>query len=125
MTETGDRRPLASRNTRWAQAIARRLAAMSITPNQISQASMAAAALAGVAFWMTSETQDGLRALLFLGSSRTGPPRAQKKHNTNPAHALESGGVWPDSLYFTTTAADLMTSSDRVTHCLAAAPGFT
>jgi phosphatidylglycerophosphate synthase len=69
MTETGDRRPLASRNTRWAQAIARRLAAMSITPNQISQASMAAAALAGVAFWLTSETQDGLRALLFIAAA--------------------------------------------------------
>lgn len=69
MTETGDRRPLASRNTRWAQAIARRLAAMSITPNQISQASMAAAALAGVAFWLTSEAQDGLRALLFIAAA--------------------------------------------------------
>lgn len=66
MTETGDRRPLASRNTRWAQAIARRLAAMAITPNQISQASMAAAAMAGLAFFLTSETQDGLRSLLFI-----------------------------------------------------------
>lgn len=69
MTETGDRRPLASRNTRWAQAIARRLAAMAITPNQISQASMAAAALAGLAFWLTSETQDGLRSLLFIAAA--------------------------------------------------------
>ncbi|WP_457582999.1 CDP-alcohol phosphatidyltransferase family protein [Ensifer canadensis] len=69
MTETGDRRPLASRNTRWAQAIARRLAAMSITPNQISQASMAAAALAGLAFWLTSETLDGLRSLLFIAAA--------------------------------------------------------
>lgn len=69
MTETGDRRPLASRNTRWAQAIARRLADMAITPNQISQASMAAAALAGLAFWLTSETQDGLRSLLFVAAA--------------------------------------------------------
>lgn len=69
MKETSDRRPLASRNTRWAQAIARRLASMAITPNQISQASMAAAALAGLAFWLTSETQDGLRALLFIAAA--------------------------------------------------------
>jgi len=52
MTENaGDRRPLASRNTRWAQGIARWLAQRSVTPNQISQASMVAAALAGGAFW--------------------------------------------------------------------------
>jgi phosphatidylglycerophosphate synthase len=69
MENTGDRRPLASRNTRWAQTIARRLAAMAITPNQISQASMAAAALAGLAFWLTSETQDGLRSLLFIAAA--------------------------------------------------------
>jgi phosphatidylglycerophosphate synthase len=69
MTDTGDRRPLASRNTRWAQTIARRLAAMAITPNQISQASMAAAAMAGLAFWLTSETQDGLRSLLFIAAA--------------------------------------------------------
>ncbi|NRP18785.1 hypothetical protein LPJGGPFB_02028 [Ensifer adhaerens] len=69
MTDTGDRRPLASRNTRWAQTIARRLAAMAITPNQISQSSMAAAALAGLAFWLTSETQDGLRSLLFMAAA--------------------------------------------------------
>lgn len=69
MKETSDRRPLASRNTRWAQAIARRLASMAITPNQISQASMAAAALAGLALWLTSETQDGLRALLFIAAA--------------------------------------------------------
>lgn len=69
MTETGDRRPLASRNTRWAQTIARRLAAMAITPNQISQASMAAAALAGLAFWLTSEAQDGLRSVLFIAAA--------------------------------------------------------
>lgn len=69
MTETGDRRPLASRNTRWAQAIARRLASMDIAPNRISQASMLAAALAGLAFWLTGETQDGLRVALFIAAA--------------------------------------------------------
>ncbi|MEK1868197.1 MAG: CDP-alcohol phosphatidyltransferase family protein [Ensifer adhaerens] len=66
---TGDRRPLASRNTRWAQAIARRLASMNVTPNRISQASMLAAAFAGLAFWLTGETQDGVRVTLFIAAA--------------------------------------------------------
>jgi phosphatidylglycerophosphate synthase len=66
---TGDRRPLASRNTRWAQAIARRLASMNVTPNRISQASMLAAAFAGLAFWLTGETQDGARVTLFIAAA--------------------------------------------------------
>lgn len=58
MTENaGDRRPLASRNTRWAQGIARWLAQRSVTPNQISQASMVAAALAGGAFWWAGDME--------------------------------------------------------------------
>ncbi|WP_077961436.1 CDP-alcohol phosphatidyltransferase family protein [Ensifer adhaerens] len=69
MTETGDRRPLASRNTRWAQAIARRLASMSITPNRISQASMLAAALGGLSFWLAGETEDGSRAALYIAAA--------------------------------------------------------
>ncbi|WP_342242587.1 CDP-alcohol phosphatidyltransferase family protein [Ensifer sp. OTU672] len=69
MTETGDRRPLASRNTRWAQATARRLASMNLTPNRISQASMLAAALAGLSFWLTGESEDGVRASLFIAAA--------------------------------------------------------
>lgn len=66
MTETGDRRPLASRNTRWAGAVARWLAARAITPNQISQGSMAAAALAGGAFGLAGQSTDGLRIACLL-----------------------------------------------------------
>ncbi|MFK0162052.1 CDP-alcohol phosphatidyltransferase family protein [Rhizobium sp. NPDC090279] len=62
---TGDRRPLASRNTRWAQALARRMTALSVTPNQISQASMAMAALAGASFWL-SGTAGGVGTRLVL-----------------------------------------------------------
>lgn len=41
MTDPGDaRRPLSSRNTAWARAIARRLADSEVTPNQISLASI-------------------------------------------------------------------------------------
>ena len=42
---TGDRRPLASRDTAWARRIASALARSSITPNQISTVSIAFAAL--------------------------------------------------------------------------------
>ena len=61
MMESGDRRPLASRNTRWAGAIARWLAARAITPNQISQASMLVAAIAGGAFYVAGQTTGALR----------------------------------------------------------------
>ncbi|MBZ9675082.1 CDP-alcohol phosphatidyltransferase family protein [Mesorhizobium sp. ES1-1] len=65
----GDRRPLASRDTRWAQATARRLATLSVTPNQISQTSMLAGALAGAAFWLGGESQGTMRLLLLLGAA--------------------------------------------------------
>lgn len=64
--ETGDRRPLASRNTRWAQMLAKRMTVMSITPNRISQTSMVMAALAGAAFWLSGETSGVGRAILLV-----------------------------------------------------------
>ncbi|WP_159948721.1 CDP-alcohol phosphatidyltransferase family protein [Rhizobium sp. 18065] len=66
MTDTGDRRPLDSRNTRWAGAIARWLAARDIRPNQISRASMAAAAIAGGAFYLAGTASDWPRVSLLL-----------------------------------------------------------
>jgi len=59
------RRPLASRGTGWAQGAARRLTAADVTPNQISQASMVCAALAGGAFWLAPHLGGaGIGALL-------------------------------------------------------------
>ncbi|MCA1442737.1 CDP-alcohol phosphatidyltransferase family protein [Ensifer sp. IC4062] len=66
MTEKGDRRPLASRNTRWAGAIARWMASRAITPNQISQASMVAAALAGGAFFLAGQNTGTTRIVCLL-----------------------------------------------------------
>ncbi|NTG46162.1 CDP-alcohol phosphatidyltransferase family protein [Agrobacterium rhizogenes] len=63
---TGDRRPLASRNTRWAQGLARWMTALSVTPNQISQASMVMAALAGASFWLSGQEDVGLRVLFLI-----------------------------------------------------------
>lgn len=64
---TGDRRPLASRNTRWAQTLARRMTALSVTPNQISQASIVMAALAGASFWFSGAADStGMRVTLLI-----------------------------------------------------------
>ena len=65
----GDRRPLASRNTQWARAVAGRMVAMSVTPNAISQASMVMAALAGAAFWVGGESSGGMRSLLLVAAA--------------------------------------------------------
>jgi phosphatidylglycerophosphate synthase len=49
--EPAARRPLASRSTGWANALAAMLLKTSITPNQISVISIVFAALAGLALW--------------------------------------------------------------------------
>lgn len=48
--QLSDRRPLSSRDTAWAQRLAQYLAGTSITPNQISYASMGFAGVAALAF---------------------------------------------------------------------------
>lgn len=63
---TSDRRPLASRDTSWARAVTRWLVRTSITPNQISMASMVAAALAGLCFWTGGIADGWQRAALFV-----------------------------------------------------------
>lgn len=68
MTNLPDRRPLASRDKRWAQELGRWLAATQMTPNQISSASMLAAALAGGAFWISGEVSGWPRVLLLLAA---------------------------------------------------------
>ena len=66
MPDLKNRRPLQSRNTKWADRITTGLAARGITPNQISQASMAAAALSGLAFWAAGSVEGGWLAGLLL-----------------------------------------------------------
>ncbi len=61
-----DRRPIASRNTGWAQGLTRALARTSITPNQISIASMGFAALAGVGFYLGVGAEGWARVVLLL-----------------------------------------------------------
>lgn len=66
MSETENRRPLASRDTGWARTLTRRIAATSITPNQISMASMAFAALSGAGFFLAGDAEGWLRPGLLV-----------------------------------------------------------
>ncbi|RPI15370.1 MAG: CDP-alcohol phosphatidyltransferase family protein [Lysobacterales bacterium] len=47
-----ERRPIATRDTHWARALAARIAATGLTANAISLAGAVFAALAGAAFWL-------------------------------------------------------------------------
>lgn len=62
---TDGRRPLASRQTRWAQAAAHWAARAGLSPNLISQASLATAALAFLALWQIDHAP---RLLLILAA---------------------------------------------------------
>ena len=64
-----DRRPLTSRNTRWAGALARRLARGPLTPNGISMLSVVFATLAGAAFWASGRTEGGAQAALLVAAA--------------------------------------------------------
>ncbi len=66
---TDSRRPLASRDTRLAKTIAGRLATMSVTPNMISQASMAMAALAGGCFWLAGDNSPVMKGVLLVAAA--------------------------------------------------------
>ncbi|WP_324752803.1 CDP-alcohol phosphatidyltransferase family protein [Roseovarius sp. Pro17] len=66
MPDLKNRRPLNSRDTKWAARITRALAARGATPNGISQASMGAAAVAGLAFWALAATSGGVWTALLL-----------------------------------------------------------
>ena len=66
MAQDENRRPLASRDSGWARTIARRFSTASVTPNQISMASMAMAAVAGIAFWQAGMASGGSRVALLL-----------------------------------------------------------
>jgi phosphatidylglycerophosphate synthase len=59
-----NRRPLTSRNSAWAARLAPWAVSKGLTPNQISQASMAFAALGLLLYWLS--TQGGLLQFLCL-----------------------------------------------------------
>lgn len=61
-----NRRPLSSRDTKWAKALASRLVATQITPNQISQASVGFAVMGLLFFWAASASSGFLQALCLI-----------------------------------------------------------
>jgi phosphatidylglycerophosphate synthase len=63
------RRPIAARNTQWAAATARFLAAQGIRPNVISVASAFFAAGAGGCLWLTENSIPANTPWLFLGAA--------------------------------------------------------
>ena len=69
MTETENRRPLASRNAGWAKRAATWLTGTSVTPNQISIMSMIAGILAGAAFWSAGGSAGVARAALLIAAA--------------------------------------------------------
>jgi phosphatidylglycerophosphate synthase len=69
MAGPDSRRPLGSRDTAWARALARRLAAGRLTPNQISAASMGFAGLAGLAFFGAGQAEGAVRGLLLVAAA--------------------------------------------------------
>ncbi|MDQ7777419.1 CDP-alcohol phosphatidyltransferase family protein [Paracoccus aminovorans] len=73
MTEDFSRRPIASRNTKWAAHVTRRLVARGVAPNRISAGSVVAAALAGGAFATAGAVGPlwGIGLLLVLGAAFT------------------------------------------------------
>ncbi len=66
---TPTRRPLKTRNTRWAGACARALIQMHLRPNQISVASIAFAAGAGTCFWSTARVNSSISAWLLVAAA--------------------------------------------------------
>lgn len=70
MTDT-NRRPLSSRETKWARELASRLVASDITPNRISQASVGFAALGFLFFWVASATGGFVQALALILAAAT------------------------------------------------------
>lgn len=66
-----NRRPLGSRETKWARALASRLVASGITPNRISQASVGFAALGFLFFWAASAAGGFVQALALILAAAT------------------------------------------------------
>lgn len=72
MTQEFSRRPIASRDTKWAAHVTRRLVALRVPPDAISMASVLAALLAGAAFALSAQAGPfGAGLLLVLAAALT------------------------------------------------------
>jgi phosphatidylglycerophosphate synthase len=68
--EPGDRRPIATRNRKWAQAATAWLAARNVSPNAISIAGMCACIVAGIALGLTSISDYPILWLIAAGGAQ-------------------------------------------------------
>jgi dienelactone hydrolase len=66
-TELIDRRPIATRNRKWAQAATAWLAARNVSPNAISIAGMCACIVGGIALGLTSISEYRVLWLIAAG----------------------------------------------------------
>lgn len=64
-----DRRPIAQRQSRWAETIAARLARIGLRPNQISALSVVVSVLAGSALAFGGQAGPGLHLALFTAAA--------------------------------------------------------
>src|SRR5258705_8935888 len=68
--EFGDRRPIATRNRKWAQAATAWLAARNVSPNAISIAGMCACIVGGIALVLTSVSDYRILWLIAAGGAQ-------------------------------------------------------
>ena len=66
---TGSRRPLKTRQSRWARSLAAWLAARGIAPNAVSIASVVVAGLAGASLWLSLEPGGRTRFPFLLAAA--------------------------------------------------------
>lgn len=93
------RRPLRSRDTRWARSAAAWLARSGATPNAISQAAVVFSAIAGAAFWL-SGSADGLARVLLLGLAALGCQMRLLCNLFDGMVAVEGGRSGPDGPFW-------------------------
>ena len=96
MPELTNRRPLSSRDTKWAARITRALAARGATPNGISQASMVAALVAGLAFAALAATSGGAVTAFLLITAALGCQMRLLCNLFDGMVAVEAGRAAPD-----------------------------
>jgi len=68
--ELGDRRPIATRNRKWAQAATAWLATRNVSPNAISIAGMCACIIGGIALGLTSVSDYRILWLIAAGGAQ-------------------------------------------------------
>ncbi len=99
MADPDNRRPLASRDTGWAAALTRGLAATSVTPNQISIGSMVFALVAFLAFWGSAHA-DGAGRIALLVAAAAGIQLRLLCNLLDGMVAVEAGKGAPDGPFW-------------------------